>query len=44
MSKSEFIKLWSREAVNQPGMMIETIALTKQPFIERPVMRKDAVA
>ena len=44
MSKSEFLKLWSREAVNQPGIMIETITLSKQPFFDRPVMRETAQA
>ena len=40
MSKAEFIKLWSREAVNQPGLPIESVALNKDPILVRPVMRK----
>ena len=42
MSKSEFLKLWSREAINQPGLMVETVSLTKTPVHFKPVMRKSA--
>lgn len=42
MSKTEFMKLWSREAANQPGLMVETIALTKEPIYIKPTIRKDA--
>jgi len=42
MSKSDFLKVWGREAVNQPGLPIETVTLTKDPILLRPVMRKSA--
>lgn len=43
LSQNEFKKLWSREAVNQPGLMIETVSLIKDPIIlRRPIMRKSA--
>lgn len=44
MSKAEFKKLWTREAVNQPGLMVETVALTKEPIRRKPIMRKAANA
>jgi len=40
MSKLEFIRVWGREAVNQPGLPIETLELRKDPILLRPVMRK----
>ena len=43
LTKSEFLRNWTREAVNQPGLPIESVALTKDPIIvRRPVMRKSA--
>ena len=44
MTKLEFMKKWSREASNQPGIPVETVALTKEPIRRKPVMRKEAVA
>lgn len=44
MSKSEFLRVWSRESVNQPGIMVETVALTKELIHRKPILRKDAVA
>ena len=41
-TKSDFKRLWTREAVNQPGIMVETVALTKEPILRKPVMRKTA--
>lgn len=42
MNKTEFLRLWGREAVNQPGVPVETVVLTKEPILMRPVMRKSA--
>ena len=41
--KAAFKRLWTREAINSPGLMVETVALEKDPIlVRRPVMRKDA--
>lgn len=40
--QKEFLKTWSREAINQPGLPIETVTLTKEPFLRKPIMRKSA--
>ena len=42
MSELDFLKLWSNEAVNQPGLPIETLSLIKDPILLRPIMRQTA--
>ena len=42
LSKPDFKKLWTREAVNQPGLMVDTVSLSKEPILRKPIMRKSA--
>lgn len=40
MNTSDFLRTWSREASNQPGIMVETVALIKEPILRRPIVKK----
>jgi len=38
MNQSEFLKLWTHEAANAPGIPVETISLLKSPVLLKPVV------
>jgi len=38
MKKSEFFKLWTREAANVPGIPVETVALQREPILRKPAI------
>ena len=40
MKKSEFLKLWTREAANMPGIPVETVSLTREPILRKPIARE----